>query len=230
MDKLKFLEKARNLYGYKYEYIDIPDKVKVSDTIKVKFEDRIYYQKVIKHLNGRCPEKTVYKKTTEEFISEARAIWGDKYDYSLTKYKGALNNVKIIYNGIVYEQRASSHLSGLAPEFRNNEESILRDKVYNSNKEGIIEIRDFLEKYNVDYEQDKNLNSFIFQFYIPNKRTVIEYIGKENYLIKDLDKQKKDYCEENYIDSIIIRYEQFDDIYRILWDNLSTYIKQKKTH
>jgi very-short-patch-repair endonuclease len=229
MEKLKFLEKARNLYGYKYDYIDLPDKIKVSDTIKVKFDNVVYYQKVVKHLMGRCPEKTIYKKTTEEFILESKNVWGDKYDYSMTKYEGALNNVKIIYNGIVYEQRSSSHLSGLAPEFRSNEESILRDKIYESNKEGIFEIKSFLDKYDIQYKENKEFNNIIFQFYIPDKRIVIEYIGRKNHLVEDLDKRKEDYCEENYIDVIRIKYDQFDDIYQILWDNLSRYIKQKKT-
>jgi hypothetical protein len=76
---------------------------------------------------------------------------------------------------------------------------------------------------------DKNLNNSIFQFYLPSKRTVIEYLSKEHYLIKDLDKKKEDYCEDNYIDLIRINYSQFDDIYKILWENLSDYIKTKKT-
>jgi hypothetical protein len=178
---------------------------------------------------GRCPEKTVKRKSTEDFISESKQIWRDKYDYSLTEYTGALNNIKIIYNGVLYEQRASSHLLGLAPEFRSNEESLLRDKVYLSDKEGIDDIKEFLEKYNVEYELDKNLDNNIFQFYLPNKRMVIEYLSKEHYLIKELDKRKEDYCEDNYIDLIKIGYNQFDDIYRILWENLSDYIKTKKT-
>jgi|LauGreDrversion4_2_1035121.scaffolds.fasta_scaffold83964_2 very-short-patch-repair endonuclease len=229
MEKIKFLEKARNLHGYKYEYLDLPQKIKVSDIIKVKFDGVVYYQKVLKHLNGRCPEKVLYKKTTEEYISECEKVWGDKYDYSLTKYEGALNNVKIIYNGIVYEQRAKSHLEGLSPEFRNNKESLLRDKINKSDLNGIKSIEEFFEKYKIDYEKNKNLDNNIFQFYLSSKRTVIEYLSKEHYLIKDLDKKKESYCEDNYIDLIKIRYDQFDDIYRILYENLKNYIKTKKT-
>ena len=42
---------------------------------------------------GRCPEKVVKRKTTEDFILESKVIWKDKYDYSLTEYNGALNNI-----------------------------------------------------------------------------------------------------------------------------------------
>ena len=224
MKRLEFLEKARNTHGYKYNYLNLSDKVTLNDRIEIEYNGEVYSQSISKHLMGRCPEKAVKRKTTEDFILEAKKIWNDKYDYSLTEYTGALNNIKIIYNGVVYEQRASSHLLGLAPEFRSNEESILRDKVNKSDKEGVSDIKEFLEKYQIEYEVNKSLDNNIFQFYLPSKRTVIEYLSKEHYLIKELDKKKEDYCEDNYIDLIRINYNQFDDIYRILWENLKNIV------
>jgi very-short-patch-repair endonuclease len=239
MNRLNFLEKAHNIHGYKYEYLDLSDKVKVSDTIKVKFDDIVYYQKVIKHLTGRCPEKIMYKKTTEEFILEAKEVWGDKYDYSLTKYEGALNNIKVIYNGIVYEQRAKSHLEGLAPEFRKNEESILNDTLNKYDLEGEKEIMDFLEKFNIDYKHKLFIDNMSFDFYIESIRTCIEFDGlyhfepvdtlggtKTYQRMKLNDKIKNDYCEENYINLIRIKYDQIDNIFQFLWENLKIYIKK----
>jgi hypothetical protein len=239
MDRSRFLEKARNLHGYKYEYIDLSDKIKVSDTIKVKFDGVVYYQRVIKHLNGRCPEKVIYKKTTEEYILEAKEVWGDKYDYSLTKYEGALNNIKVIYNGVVYEQRAKSHLEGSAPEFRKTEESILNDTLNKYDLEGEKEIISFLEKFKMKFEYKKSLSNIIFDFYIPSNRTLIEFDGLYHFepvdtlgglktynKMKINDKIKNDYCEENYINLIRIKYDQIDDIYQILWDSLKIYIKK----
>lgn len=224
MRRLEFLEKARNTHGYKYNYLNLSDKVTLNDRIEIEYNGEIYTQSISKHLMGRCPEKSIKRKTTEDFILESKEIWKDKYDYSLTEYTGALNNIKIVYNGIVYEQRASSHLLGLAAEFRSNEESLLRDKVNQSDKEGINEIKEFLEKYQIEYEINKNLDNNLFQFYVPNIRTSIEYLSKEHYLIKDIDKIKEDYCEDNYIDLIRINSNQFDDIYRILWENLKNII------
>lgn len=236
---MKFLDKARNLHGYKYEYVDLPDKVKTSDTIKVKFDGVIYYQRVIKHLNGRCPEKVIYKKTTEEYISEAKKVWGDKYDYSLTKYEGALNNIKVIYNGVVYEQRAKSHLEGSAPEFRKNEESLLNDLLNKYDLEGENEIISFLNKFNLEFEHKKSINNILFDFYLTSIRTIIEFEGLYHFepidslgglktynRMKIIDKLKNDYCEENYINLIKIKYDQIDDIYQILWDSLKIYIKK----
>ncbi len=226
MKKREFLEKARNIHGYKYNYINLSDKVTLNDKIDIEYKGEIYNQSISKHLMGRCPEKVVKKKTTEDFILESKSVWGNKYDYSLVEYTGALNNIQIIYNGIVYEQRANSHLLGLAPEFRSNEESLLRDKINQSDLIGKESIEDFFRKYKINYEKDKNLDNIIYQFYIPGKRTIIEYLGKEHYLIKELDKKKECYCEDNYIDLIRINYNQFDDIYRILWENLKTFINK----
>ena len=55
---------------------------------------------------------------------------------------------------------------GLSPEFRSNEESLLRDKVSQADEEGIKEIKEFLDKYQVEYEMNKNLDNNIFQFYL----------------------------------------------------------------
>jgi hypothetical protein len=53
------------------------------------------------------------KKTTEEFIAQAKLIHGDKYDYSLSKYNGKDKKVLIIcpIHG-EFEQPANSHLMG----------------------------------------------------------------------------------------------------------------------
>ena len=51
------------------------------------------------------------RKTTEEFIEDAKKVHGDKYDYSLVEYKNAYSKIKIIcpIHG-EFEQEASSHL------------------------------------------------------------------------------------------------------------------------
>jgi hypothetical protein len=126
MNRHEFLEKARQIHGFKYIYPTLLPKFVSNDKIDILYKDVLYTQTVSKHLMGRCPEKNTPKKTNEEFISEARKIWDDKYDYSLVEYIGALKKVKIIYDGIIYEQIAISHLSGQAVEFQMNQESFIK--------------------------------------------------------------------------------------------------------
>ena len=167
---------------------------------------------------GRCPEKNIPRKTTDEFISESKKIWGDKYDYSLTEYTGSFQMIKIIYDGVIYEQRASSHLSGMSPEFRKNEYSILRDSIKNTENIISVDIEDFLNKYKIEYLKNYKLNNIEFDYYLTKIRTCIDFEDKQNLKIK------LDYCEDNYIDLIIIKYEQENIVYEILWDNLKNRI------
>ena len=64
-----------------------------------------------------CPEKYFkLKNNIEYFLQQAKKIHGDKYDYSLVKYVDIFTEVDIIYNGIIYKQVPSNHLSGRCPE------------------------------------------------------------------------------------------------------------------
>ena len=127
MTKQEFLDRARDVHGYKYQYPNLPDKVLSNQDIDIIYNGVLYKQKVVKHiLLGRCPEKNTPTKTTEQFISEARKVWGDKYDYSLSEYIGALDKVKIIYDGIVFEQVAISHLRKMAPEDNSNQDFFIK--------------------------------------------------------------------------------------------------------
>src|SRR5690606_20623053 len=52
-----------------------------------------------------------HRKTTEQFIVEAKEVHGDKYDYSLVEYKRNSIKVKIICrNHGVFEQIPKAHL------------------------------------------------------------------------------------------------------------------------
>ena len=237
MKKFEFLEKARNKHGYKYNYLNLSEKIRLSDKIQIELNGELFTQTVSKHLMGRCPEKKTDKKTTDEFIKESKRIWGDKYDYSLTEYNGSLNTVKIIYDGVVYEQRASSHLEGMAPEFRKTEESIIKDSIRENENIGKLEISKFLDKFKIQYQVYRD-GIIQFDFFLPKIRKVVEFRGIQHFetssnksylMVKENDKKKEEYCEDNIIDMIVINYDQIEDVYQILWDNLKTHIKTKKT-
>jgi very-short-patch-repair endonuclease len=109
-----FISKSKEIHGDKYDYSQVV-YVNYDTKVKIILDGIVYEQTPHKHLMGRCPEKNTARKTTEQFITEAREKWGDKYDYSLVEYKNALSKIKIIYNDKVYEQVATSHLR-YAPE------------------------------------------------------------------------------------------------------------------
>lgn len=211
MERNKFIEKARLIHGYRYQYPNLKDKITQKDTIDILFEGEIYKQKVIKHLLGKRPERKVKNKTTEEFINESKKVWGDKYDYSSTEYTNSTTKVRIMFSGIIYEQFPNSHLAGHSPE-----------KIIKTSEELKLEkeIIKFLNKYDIGYQKQKLFNNLIFNFYIPTMRCCIVF---------EKDIIKSNYCEENFIELIIIEH-QVNDIYQILWENLKFHIKRLKLH
>lgn len=98
-------------------------------------------------------------------------------------------------------------------------------------------VRDFLEKYNIDYEVEKTFKgckykgSLRFDFYIPSQNACIEYDGEQHFDTVDFEggsseKQLKEnlkenkkrdsikdkYCKKNGIKLLRIPYYEFDNI------------------
>jgi len=114
----KFIEKARNIHGDKYDY----SKVKyINNRTKVCIicpEHGEFWQTPSSHISLKrhrgCPKCGGTRKLTrEEFILKARQIHGWKYDYSKVEYINLKTKVCIICpkHGEFW-QTPSSHLSG----------------------------------------------------------------------------------------------------------------------
>ena len=109
-----FIKRAKAVHGTKYDY----SKVVYSDSNqKVEIICPIhgsFWQRPTSHLKGNgCPKCVGRNKTTEEFIKRAKAVHGDKYDYSMVNYVDAKTNVEIICpeHGSFW-QKPSNHLNG----------------------------------------------------------------------------------------------------------------------
>lgn len=284
--KEEFIEDARKVWGYKYDYSLVDYKGSYVE-VPIIYKNEVYYQKPTQHLSGyKCESQNI--KNTEDFIKKCRERHGDKYDYSLVEYNGIENKIKIKYNDIVYYQKAGAHLysSGLVEnivkkrtidEFKevsiyvhDNKYSYDKSVYVNNSTKLIITcpihgdfeqrpvshlqgfgcnscsesngekiISKYLDKNNISYyrqhkfENCRNTKSLPFDFYIPTIRTCIEFDGIQHYQpvsyfggvesyekLKINDKIKNDYCEDNYISLIRIRYDQIDNINKILEDNL----------
>lgn len=116
----EFVAKARKVHGGRYDY---SATAYVNNVTKVKIvcrEHGVFEQRPANHLSGMgcllCGLKNAgqyHKKNTESFIAQAKAIHGDRYDYSETEYKGAREKLTIICpkHGS-FEQTAYTHLHG----------------------------------------------------------------------------------------------------------------------
>ena len=104
----EFIDESRKIWGYKYDYSLVNYKGSHID-ILIKYNNRVYKQKPAVHLSGYNCENE-YIKNTKDFIKKAIEKHGIKYDYSLVDYKGIEKKVKILYNDVLYEQKAGTHL------------------------------------------------------------------------------------------------------------------------
>jgi len=113
----EFIKKAKLIHNDEYnyslvEYKNSKTKVKIIHNIC----KRVFEQKPSNHLDG-CGCIYCYgtpKKTTEQFIKDAKKIHGNKFDYSLVDYVDNKTKVKIICNNCkrIFEQTPNSHLNG----------------------------------------------------------------------------------------------------------------------
>lgn len=103
------------------------------------------------------------KKTTEDFIFEAKKVHGDKYNYSKTEYKGNKTNVCIICpkHGEFW-QRPTHHLDGCGCKKCQYEKlHDLKYKSYDEFKRDAIVKHNGLYLYEEDNKTYVNLHSFV---------------------------------------------------------------------
>lgn len=213
----QFIKQSKKIHNNKYDYslvnyVNSHTKVKIICKIH-----GIFRQKPNNHLNGSgciyCGGTT--KLTLEEFTNRSNIIHNNKYDYSLTNYINSTIKVKIIcpVHG-EFEQKPNDHLNGCGC-FKCTE------------SKGEKEIRFLLEKNNVEFEIQKTFdkcklkNKLRFDFYLPENNLCIEFDGRQHFEINEFfggklylielqkkDKIKNEYCKENNIDLIRIRYDE----------------------
>ena len=96
----EFLKRAKKIHGNKYDYSKVSFKNVMEKVCIICPEHGEFWQKPIDHLNYKrnCPKcaHRSYKKSTEEFIEEARQKFGNKYDYSKVNYENKNKPVCII--------------------------------------------------------------------------------------------------------------------------------------
>lgn len=218
----KFIEKAREIHGNKYDYSKVKylnNRTKVCIICPKHGE---FQQAPAHHLRGQgCPKCFgTCRRTTEEFIQEARKIHGNKYIYSKTIYgKNCTDPVEIIcpIHGSFW-QTPVHHINnrcGCPKCNRSHGEAFLANYFEDNNIE-------YKENYIVEVPIEIRPSGIIkIDFYLPDYNLFIEYNGKQHYIMQEgfggklkFEKQvKRDeylrkYCKENNINLIEIPYTE----------------------
>ena len=178
----KFIEKAREIHGDKYDY----SKVKYIDSkekvVIVCREHGDFTQMPNAHLQKRgCPrcgdrnKRKQHTSTTGEFIKRASVTHHGIYDYSLVVYvKGKLKVDIICKKHGVFKQTPNHHLQGDGcPRCRTSK--------------GELNISRFLDENNILFETQKTFpfckkkRHLPFDFFIPSLNIIIEYQGMQHF-------------------------------------------------
>jgi len=208
-----FLSEAKQVHGDKFTYdestyVDTHTKMRI---ICPKHGE--FWQTPKSHLKYDCEKcsyekrATIFRKTTEQFINDAKEVHGDKYDYSKVEYIKAKSKVIIICpkHG-EFLQMPNGHLSGQGCPKCNI--SHLEKKVLQ-----------FLKNNNISYiyqYKNKKLKKQSLDFYLPEYNIGIECQGKQHFgfggwddkeYLKEiaiLDKKKFNICKELNIKMIYV--------------------------
>lgn len=219
-----FNKKHKNRYDYsEMKYINNSTKIDIICPIHGTFS-----QTPNNHKRGQiCKECYGIKLlTNDEAITNFVRTHGSKYDYTKTIYKNAHSKITITcpQHGD-FEQTPNNHRNGNGCPICNE-------------SNGETKVRVFLEENNISFIPQhkfpdcKNILPLPFDFYLPDYNMCIEFNGIQHYKpVKHFngeeglkarqinDKIKKEYCFNNNIPLVIIKYN--DNVQEMLMTNFS---------
>jgi len=168
----EIIDDFNKIYDYKYDYSlvnNYKDKhsiIKIICPIHGEFEKIAYA-----HNNGHgCPKCGINTLSTSKFIELSKLNHNNKYDYSLVKYNGVMNTVKIIcpIHGM-FEQISRFHLNG-------------SDCPNCSESKGEKEIRNYLDNNNItENEFNKLFKKYYKQCYIYDASIMLDKFNLKNF-------------------------------------------------
>ena len=209
-NKVEFIENANKKHNYKYDYSKVEYVNTHTKVCVICSEHGEFLVEPASHLAGKqCKECAKIERaknktlSNEEFISKAKKVHGEKYDYSLTKYNGIYNAVEIVCptHG-VFKQVASYHLSG------NGCQKCKRSHLEYDVEQILLENNiEFVPQYKQQWLGLQSLD-----FYLPKYNIAIECQGEQHFKPIDifgginafkqqqiLDKNKLNKCKEHNI-------------------------------
>lgn len=116
----EFVEKAREIHGDKYSYEKAVYVGCTKPLVIICPAHGEFLMSPHKHISGKqgCPEcgklvRAAKRNKGAQFVERAKAIHGDKYDYSLVNYKTCKDRVEIICNkcGKHFTQTPDNHIN-----------------------------------------------------------------------------------------------------------------------
>lgn len=217
---LSFIEKAKKIHAdrFSYEksvYVNCNEKITITCKKHGSFE-----QFPRGHLRGdSCMKCTNDAKRagTSDFVKRAKLVHGNKYKYGKVYYKNAKSKVIIVcVEHGDFEQAAENHLRGKGcPVCRESKGERLVGSLLKSR--GLY----FETQYTFDDCCSSKKSPLKFDFYVESLNLLIEFDGEQHFhqikvfggyekfkKQKENDKLKNEYCIENNISLLRIKYNE----------------------
>lgn len=212
----EFLDRAKKKHGNKYKYSNYK---KATELVTIECPKHGYFeQKAASHLDGRGCKKCGDDKqslTTEEFISRAKKVHGDKYDYTKTVYRRSDIKVTIACKKHGdFLSRPGDHLQKRGcPKCKESK--------------GETAIRTHLENQAIEHVQECMFDGcgFRWDFYLPDYDLFIEFHGQQHYgpverfggmpayrIAKANDKTKVELLTKLGANMLIIKYDKIKSV------------------
>ena len=248
-----FIIQARQIHGYKYDYSKVEYKSNKKKVCIIDIESgNEFWQTPLNHLKGfGYNGRNKRNLSKEEYISKAKEIYGDLYDYTNIDYYGLRKDITIYCNhkdenGIehgYFTVNARRHLTGSCCPLCSGSsyEKLISNELHKNDINFI---------YECGKRKLKCINNLFLDFYIADKRLAIECQGKQHFQynpffhidkteenFKDNDIKKYKLCKDNGIELIYFipyDYEKYgNDFYKDKKcfkdiNDLIKYIKLKK--
>lgn len=241
--KESFIDEAVKVHGNKYEYNKINYVQNKSKVIITCPEHGDFIMTPNAHLSGQgCPKCGVVsaanknRKTTEQFIKEAKLVHGDLYNYSLVEYAGKDHKVKIICpkHGI-FEQSPHNHVSSKhgCPKCILKHQFDIYKKLQQIFASEVI-------LFEVDSKTVSWLKRQRFDIYFPKYNIAIEYDGPQHFIefkhykkgkegletTQERDIRKNQICQENNCLLLRLKYDYSENDFNTLIIKIKNRIKQ----
>jgi hypothetical protein len=241
--KNEFIKRSEEKHGNKYDY-NLVDYINAKSKIKIFCREcKIFFEQEAKsHMNGSGCKYCAFKNQTmnfEELIDKCKQIHGNKFNYSLVKYKNSQTKIKIFCNKCLktFEQSPSSHMRGSGCPKCNE-------------SKGENKVAKYLSDNNIIFAKNKIFKTLKDKrylkpdFYLSELNLLIEYDGEGHYFpvfgntlekkqknLEDCqrrDKIKNEWAKENNIPLLRIPYWDFDRIEELIEAFILKHTKKKE--
>lgn len=179
----EYIEYCKNKHNNKYDYSKTIYNGSTENIIVICPEHGEFIQNAGHHKNGiGCPKcynarrGKHYLKTTEQFITDAKRVHGDKFDYSKTEYEHSHKHVTIICKEHgEFEQLPNNHLDGRGCP--------ICGQIFSQNNfisKGELELQEFIKsiyKGNIQTSCRSIITPEELDVYIPDLKIAFEFDG-----------------------------------------------------